>query len=166
MLQRILVSACLMGERVRYDGKVIPYHHIILSRWKKENRILAFCPEVCGGLPVPRSPAEIIAGDGDDVINGNAKVVNIDQKDVTERFMLGAKKVLETIKNEDIKVAVLKERSPSCGSKTVYDGSFSKRLIPGKGITTALLERNGIRIFNENEIERAHTYLLEIMALK
>jgi uncharacterized protein YbbK (DUF523 family) len=133
--------------------------HPKLEQWLGEGRLIAFCPEVEGGLPTPRPPAEIIGGDGVDVMIGEAKVHNINGIDVTELYLLGAQKALQIAQAHDVRLAILKSRSPSCGNAFIYDGQFSNTLKPGKGVTAALLERNGIRVFNEEEIEEADSYL-------
>ena len=154
---RVLVSACLMGERVRYDGKKLHYNSSILKKWKDEGCVVPFCPEVAGNLPVPRPPAEIIKGTGADVIEENTGVFNINGQDVTESFIRGAEKALAVARKMQITIALLKDGSPSCGKTSIYDGSFSKVRRPGNGVTTALLEKNGISVFSENEIKKAAT---------
>jgi len=156
---RVLVSACLMGERVRYDGAKVPCNSAILNRWKDYGLIVPFCPEVAGNLPVPRPPAEIIKGTGTDVLKKNTGVFNINGQDVTENFIKGAGKALEVARKMQITIAVLKDGSPSCGKTSIYDGSFSGSKRPGNGVTTALLEKNGISVFSENEIKKAAAYL-------
>lgn len=154
---RVLVSACLMGERVRYDGKKLHYNSSILKKWKDEGCVVPFCPEVAGNLPVPRPPAEIIKGTGADVIEENTGVFNINGQDVTESFIRGAEKALAVARKMQITIALLKDGSPSCGKTSIYDGSFSKVRRPGNGVTSALLEKNGISVFSENEIKKAAT---------
>jgi uncharacterized protein YbbK (DUF523 family) len=155
----MLVSACLLGEPTRYDASHMRCDHPKLEQWIQEGRIIAFCPEVEGGLTTPRPPAEIIGGDGINVLDGNAKVLTIHGIEVTEPYKLGAQKALRVAEENGVKLAILKANSPSCGKKSIYDGTFSTILKPGKGVTAALLERNGILIFNEEEIEEAAEYL-------
>jgi len=131
---RILVSACLMGERVRYDGAKVPCNSAILNSWKDEGLIVTFCPEVAGNLPVPRPPAEIIKGTGVDVIEKNTGVFNINGQDVTKSFIRGAEKALAVARKMQITVALLKDGSPSCGKTSIYDGSFSKVRRPGTSV--------------------------------
>ena len=159
----ILISACLLGEPTRYDGGHLKCDHPKLGRWLQEGRIVAICPEVEGGLTTPRPPAEIIGGDGANVLDDDAKVLDIDGHDVTEPYKLGAHKTLQVAEENGVKLAILKANSPSCGNKFIYDGTFSIALMPGRGVTAALLERNGIRVFNEEEIEEAaeHLYRFE-----
>ncbi len=164
MKARVLVSACLLGREVRYDGGANEQDSGILIRWRDENRIVSFCPEVAGGLGVPRPPAETVGGDGYDVWNGEARVVTNGGVDVTEAFCRCAEAALEAARNAGARVAVLKARSPSCGSRRVYDGSFSKTLVDGAGVTAALLQSHGIAVFNEETLEAADRALREIDA--
>ena len=158
-MEKILVSSCLVGERVRYNGVALEYDHPILKYWRRHELVVAICPEVAGGLPVPRPSSEIIYGDGHQVLKGHDRIVNINGQDVTKNFIEGAHKTLLIAQFHKIKLAVLKEGSPSCGSNYIYDGSFSKTKKSGKGVTAALLEQNDIRIFNEREIHEAEKYL-------
>ena len=157
---KILVSACLVGERVRYDGVALICKDRILESWQQEDRVLAFCPEVAAGLTVPRSPAEIIGeGDGTAVLQGLSKVINRDGRDVTQRFVIGAKKALEKVISQSIAFAVMKDGSPSCGSSYIYDGSFTGVSQAGKGVAVALFEENGVRVFSEHQMAEANSYL-------
>jgi len=161
---KVLVSACLMGERVRYDGAKVPCSSAILNSWKADGLIVPFCPEVAGNLPVPRPPAEIIKGTGTDILKKNTHVFNINGQDVTESFIKGAREALRLVKEMQVKLAILKDGSPSCGKTSIYDGSFSGSKRPGKGVTTALLEKNNINVFSENEIKKAAAYLKKLMS--
>jgi len=154
-MQKILVSACLLGERVRYDGLVVPVSKMMTDILRSTAVMIPFCPEVASGLPVPRNPAEIFGKDGFDVLDGKATVKNINGEDVTLFYLNGAAKALETAIKNNIKAAILKEKSPSCGNSLIYNGTFTKTLKSGKGVTAALFERNGIYVFNEKEIEKA-----------
>lgn len=149
----VLVSACLLGERVRYDGADAALGSEALSRWEGEGRIVPFCPEVAGGLPVPRAPAELRGGDGCAVLAGEARVCTAAGDDVTEAFLRGARGALAVARREGISLAVLKERSPSCGSRWVYDGSFSGTRVRGEGVTTALLRQSGVTVISDEELE-------------
>jgi uncharacterized protein YbbK (DUF523 family) len=113
-----------------------------------------FCPEVAGGLPIPRPPAEIVGGDGQAVLDRQARVLTIEGEDVTEAFLAGACQALETAQRLDIRQAVFKEDSPSCGCHRSYDGTFSGRRVPGQGVAAALLRRNGITVLSEEELEK------------
>ena len=146
---RVLVSACLLGEKVRYNGNDAAAANAILDRWRAEGRIVCFCPEVAGGLGVPRPPAEIVG----------ARLLTRDGRDVTDAFESGAALALEAARANGVGVAVLKEGSPSCGTHRVNDGTFTGTKIEGKGVTAALLERHGILVFSEEEIERAQEHL-------
>ncbi len=151
----LLVSACLLGISCRYDGGSCP--HGRLQDLAAQGGALPFCPEVGGGgLPTPRPPAEIQGGDGGDVVDGRARVVNIEGKDVTAEFLAGARKALRLAQRWGIQEAVLKARSPSCGAAQIYDGSFSGGLVEGSGVTAALLKREGIIVKSEEEWVISH----------
>jgi len=159
-VDRILVSACLLGRRVRFDGGAKRSDDALLAAWREEGRLVPFCPEVEGGLPVPRPPAEIEGGAGGAaVLDGEARVLTRDGRDVTDAFLAGARAALDAAVASGARVAILKEGSPSCGVLTVYDGAFRGRKVAGEGVTTALLERHGIRVFNEDRIADAARFL-------
>lgn len=145
-----LCSACLLGVRCRYDGKSKP-NEKVLSLLKKE-LLIPVCPEQLGGQSTPRKDAEIKGGDGSGVLDKIAQVIDSDCIDVTHNFTGGAEEVLRIAKLLDIKEAILKQRSPSCGSGQIYDGTFSKKLVEGDGVTAALLKRNGIKVIFEEEL--------------
>ncbi|MCZ6798377.1 MAG: DUF523 domain-containing protein [Gammaproteobacteria bacterium] len=149
---RILVSACLLGEPVRYDGRCKELEYPQLDELLKQDRVIGFCPEVAGGLPVPRDAAEIQTGDGYAVLDKLARVISSNGRDVTDCFLQGAHQALALCRQHAIRVAVLTELSPSCGSSQIYDGSFNRIRIHGVGVTTALLERHGISVFNPSQI--------------
>lgn len=152
---KMLVSACLLGNPVRYDGAARTLGHAGLGRLLDDGRVIAFCPEVAGGLPVPRPPAEIQGGDGDAVIAGGARVETRDGTDVTAYFLSGAQQALDLCLRHGVGAALLTESSPSCGSGQVYDGSFSRSVIDGSGVTAALLRRHGIAVFNQHQVDAA-----------
>lgn len=108
--------------------------------------VVSFCPEVAGGLSTPRRPAELVGGDGHDVLDGTARVVEDTGRDVTAEFVDGARRALAAAQHAGATEALLMPRSPSCGRGEVYDGSFGGELVPGDGVTAALLERNGIAV--------------------
>jgi uncharacterized protein YbbK (DUF523 family) len=162
---KVLVSACLLGERVRYHGGDAACAHPVLSRWLAEGRVVAFCPEVAGGLGVPRPAAELQGGVGEDVLDGAARVATKDGREVTSAFIAGAREALATAVAGGVRIAVLKEGSPSCGSGSVYDGSFSGARRPGRGVSAALLERNGIRVFSDAQLDEADRYLIDASGL-
>jgi uncharacterized protein YbbK (DUF523 family) len=162
-VQRVLVSACLLGQPVRYDGGTVVTEGGILARWQMEGRIVPMCPEMAGGLPVPRLPAEIHGeGGGAAVLRGAARVVEHHGHDVTDAFVQGAQRALEAAREAGVQVAVLTERSPSCGSTFLYDGTFSSQLQPGEGVTAALLRQHGIRVFSQHQLEEA-AHLLDAL---
>ncbi len=140
-MKAILVSACLLGTPCRYDGKSKPVGAV--QALEQQFRIIPICPEVMGGLPTPRTPSEICG----------ACVKMRDGRDVTDNYRRGAEEALRLARENDATVAVLKEKSPSCGRGMVYDGTFSGRLIPGDGICAALLLENGIQVLTERDIE-------------
>lgn len=142
-----LVSACLIGIKCRYDGKS-NLNRKCLKLFKK-GELIPVCPEQLGGLPTPRSPQQIQKGTGEDVLKGKCKVKNKIGKNVTKKFIKGAKETLKIAKALDAKKAILKARSPSCGCGEIYDGTFSGKLIKGNGVTTALLKRNKIKVYTE-----------------
>ncbi|MFI9723413.1 DUF523 domain-containing protein [Streptomyces sp. NPDC052396] len=154
-MERILVSACLLGSRVRYDGGAKPMDDELMARWRAEGRVVAFCPETAGGLPVPRPPAEIVGGDGAAVLDGTARVRTAAGEDLTEQFLRGAGRALEVARESGVRVALLKESSPSCGSLRIHDGGFAGTRVSGHGVTTALLRRAGIQVFDEHRIREA-----------
>ncbi|MEM1986205.1 MAG: DUF523 domain-containing protein [Nitrososphaeria archaeon] len=145
----ILCSACLIGIKCNYKGE----DNLSLKVLKLlENEVLIpVCPEQLGGLPTPRESSEIV-GDGYMVLDGKAKVLTCSGRDVTSNFVRGAEETLKIARIYGIRSAIFKQGSPSCGSGKVYDGTFSKRLVIGDGVTTALLKRNGIKVFSEEEI--------------
>jgi uncharacterized protein YbbK (DUF523 family) len=161
-MQRVLVSACLLGHAVRYNGTDKKSDDDVLARWTAEGRVVAVCPEVAGGLPVPRPPAEIQGGPGGlAVLAGTARVVANTGQDVTAEFVHGAEAALEKAREHGIRVAVLKEGSPSCGSSYSYDGTFSGARVPVPGVTTALLQLHGVRVFSEAQWAEAEVHLRE-----
>lgn len=145
-----LCSACLLGINCRYDGKTKANEKII--ELSKKEILIPVCPEQLGGQSTPRPNAEICGGNGCDVLSGKCKVIEPNKKDVSVSFLKGAEEVLKIAKIYNINEAILKERSPSCGSKQIYDGTFSNKLINGEGVTTALLRKNGINVISEEEV--------------
>lgn len=153
MKMKVLMSSCLLGEPVRYDGKGGTIDSELLSVLQRCCQVIPFCPEVEGGMVVPRPPAEIIGDGGASVLTGSGRVVTNNGDDVTEPFIRGAGKTLAKCLDKEVVAAVLKERSPSCGSRQIYDGSFSGIKTSGQGVTSALLTREGIPLFNEDQLE-------------
>ena len=156
---QILVSSCLLGELVRYDGRPLGYTSAILDRWVQENRIISFCPEVAAGLPTPRKACEIIGAGGVAVCDGTAKVATKDGQDLTAAFVLGAEKALITARKNHVRMALLKDGSPSFGSTRIHDGTFGKVNISGCGVTTACLQRGGISVFSDTRILSADAFI-------
>ena len=139
--EAVIISACLIGVNCKYDGNN-NYNPLIIKLSEKYN-LIPVCPEVIGGLFTPRTSAEIIG----------EKVINKDGIDVTSEFEKGANAALQICKLYNVKKAVLKTKSPSCGYEEIYDGSFSGKVIKGNGKTADLIIKNDIKIYNENEIE-------------
>jgi len=158
-LIRVLVSSCLLGERVRYHGGDALCSSDILDRWQAEDRIVAACPETAAGLAVPRPAAEIAGGDGAAVLRGEAIVGDSAGADLTEALVRGARCVLETALARGVRLAVLKDGSPSCATSYVYDGTFRGQRGLGQGVAAALLAQAGIRVFSERELDQAAAYL-------
>ena len=145
MLDKILISRCFLGENVRYNSKVMKLNHPLLTLWQQPDRFIAICPEVAGGLPVPREAAE-------QQLSKNS-VMTKSGLDVSEQFLFGAKQALALCQRHHIRFALLKESSPSCGSTLIYDGSFSHKKIAGQGVTSQLLTQAGINVFSEHNLE-------------
>lgn len=144
---RVMVSACLAGINCRHNGR-----NKIDGRIQKlveEERAVAVCPEELGGLLIPRKPAEIIGGSGEDVLDGKTEVLDKDGNNVTGSFIKGAREVLKITQEIGAKTAVLKANSPSCGFGRIYDGTFEGVLRQGNGVTTALLLRAGVEVKSE-----------------
>lgn len=158
---KVLVSACLLGQPVRYDGRASG-HPDLLQRWQAEGRVVPLCPEVAGGLPTPRPAAEIPGGQGGQVLDAQAQVLTASGEDVSAAFMAGAQRALELVRRHGIRVAVLKSGSPSCGNRQTYDGTFTGVKVAGEGVTTALLRREGVQVFSELELDEAERALASL----
>ena len=157
-MERIFVSSCLLGERVRYHGGDALIDHPVLRRWHREGRLVPFCPEVTGGLPIPRPAAEIVTTPtGRRLLTGSGH-------DVTAAFERGAQAAIEACLAHRIRVAILKDGSPSCGSRSIYDGTFSGTRVAGSGLTAARLAAAGIVVFSEQEIDEAAAHLAALEA--
>lgn len=144
---KIMVSACLLGDNVKYNGK--NNYNRKLCELLKQHEIFKICPEVMGGLSLLRDPAEIVKN----------KVLTKNGLDVTKEYIKGARIALKIAKDENIKVAILKSNSPSCGNHKIYDGTFTNNLISGEGVTAKLLRENEIFIFNENELDLIREFI-------
>ncbi len=148
----IAVSACLLGSRCRYDGASKP-SDAVLALFGQEHEFVAVCPEIAGGLGVPRAPSEIVADDDAVGDNGTLRVVDAEGIDRTDAFVLGAQKTLDAMRKFECDLAILKDKSPSCGSNFVYDGTFSDTLVPGCGVTTRLLRDAGFTVIDETQVQ-------------
>ncbi len=147
----IIVSACLLGQSVRYKGDSCPQKLLLNPQIIKH--LLPFCPECAGGLPTPRPPAEIQEnGGGSAVLCGKAYVITSQGKNVSTAYCLGAQKCLDLSKKMNVSAAILKQGSPSCGTREIYDGSFSGKKIAGQGVTAALLSKHNIKLFGEDTL--------------
>ncbi|MCK5046392.1 MAG: DUF523 domain-containing protein [Candidatus Heimdallarchaeota archaeon] len=149
----IIVSACLLGINCVFDGS--SNKNIRILELMEKHLLIPVCPEQLGGLSTPRDPQDIIRGSGEDVLLGNAIVVTINGNEVTENFRKGALEVLEVAKLNKVKIAIFKENSPSCGVHFIYNVKQNLKFkTSGKGVTTALLLENGLKIISEKEIEK------------
>ena len=144
---RILVSACLLGVSCRYDGKSKPHPAVLALQG--QHQLIPVCGEIFGGLPTPRTPAERVGG----------RVLTEDGRDVTQEHHRGAEEVLALARRLDCKVALLKERSPSCGTGEIYDGSFTRTLTAGDGVTAEMLRASGIAVSGESRLADLAEYL-------
>lgn len=144
-MEKILISACLFGENVRYDAGHCLIDDSDFRRWQAEGRLVPICPEMAGGLPAPRPPCERDRKSG--------QILDKDGQDFTVAFRTGADLALSLAKQQGIRYALLKERSPSCGVNIIYDGSFSSTKIPGAGVTATLLKENGLSVFSEYDLD-------------
>ncbi|CDE51538.1 MAG: DUF523 domain-containing protein [Sutterella sp.] len=163
MASPIFVSACLLGFPVRWDGKTVSgdYASILTKFVSRGGRIVSLCPECPGGLPTPRPPCEIQAGDGADVLSGRARVISVKRTDQTLAYLQGAREALALCLQNQVKVAVLKSFSPACGNGKIYDGFFRGTKKDGTGVTASLLSQSGIRVFDAE-----HTLEAVALALK
>jgi uncharacterized protein YbbK (DUF523 family) len=151
-MAKILVSACLLGCKVRYNGSDVNVDETCFDQLARYHDVIAFCPEVSAGLPTPRPAAEIQEGSGIDVLQGKATVIGTDGVDVSDFFCRGAEMALQKCKDEGISLAILTESSPSCGRHSIYDGGFSGGKKPGQGVTTALLSQHGNKVYSQYEV--------------
>lgn len=152
MKPKILISACLLGAPVRYDGTGKFVAHPLLHRLQQEGRLLPFCPEVAGGLPVPRRAAELQA---------DGRVLTQDGTDLSAAFLRGAREAVALAGAEGVCCALLKARSPSCGVGQIYDGRFAGNLRSGNGLSAEALQQAGIPLFTEEDLEALRRFLGE-----
>ncbi len=146
----ILISACLAGLNVRYNGTNCLDDSV--QKLVLEKKAVTVCPELMGGFSTPREPAEIVGGNGEDVLDGKATVIERSGRDVTELYLKGAYATLQKALEVGATQVVLKENSPSCGSTAIYNGEFNGTKIVGEGVTTALLRKNNIVVLSEENI--------------
>lgn len=155
----LVISACLLGVACNHEGRGSP--RAVVDELAKDYRLVPVCPEVLGGLPTPRAAAELVGGDGTDVVDGPdsgagaARVINVAGEDVTAAYRRGAEAAVAVARAVGATRAVLKARSPSCGSSAVYDGTFSRRLVPGRGVTAAALAAAGLAVGSEEDAAAA-----------
>lgn len=152
MNTRILVSACLLGQKVRYNATAKAQLMSELQKLYKTGSVVACCPELAAGLPTPRPAAELAGGSGADALAGRIAVIDISGGNVTADYQRAAQLALETAQRNNCTAALLTDGSPTCGSLQVYDGTFKNRRIPGEGVATALLRQNGITVFSETQV--------------
>lgn len=151
-MKKILVSQCLYGgEPVRYDGKSKAETDPRFLKWKEEGRLIPVCPEVFGGLPTPRADAQRV---GD-------KVIARTGKDVTFEYMKGAHEAVRLAKEHDVLCALMKEKSPSCGSNRIYDGTFEGNMIDGQGTAVELLRKENVIVYSEEQLDEVEKLILE-----
>ena len=152
-MDKILVSACLLGSPVRYNGSDRLVKDSLITLWREQGRIVPLCPEVAAGLPTPRPPAEIEPGlSSDDVLAGKARIFDDTGEDVTRPFRQGAEIALEMAQSQGCRFALLTDGSPSCGSSFIYSGHFDGVARTGSGVVAALLSANGITVFSDNQV--------------
>jgi len=144
-MEKILISSCFLGANVRYNAKIKPLSHPLITLWQKQQRLVSICPETSGGLSTPRPAAEI---------QKKGLIITATGTNVSQAFQRGAQQALQLCLQHKIKFALLKESSPSCGSSVIYDGSFTNKKVAGQGLTTQLLRKYNIKIFSENTIEQ------------
>lgn len=162
-MERILVSACLLGHPVRWDGRGARFEDGRVARWHEEGRLVALCPEQAGGLGTPRPPAEIEAGVAAvDVIVGRGRVHGPAGEDLTAAFLRGAEEAVALAQARDCRLALLMDGSSSSGSRAVHDGRFAGVRIAGEGMTAALLRRAGIEVFAPARIDDLARRLAEL----
>ncbi len=161
-MKKFLLSSCLAGENVRYDGGNNRIENEAFRKLVDEGRAVLVCSEVDAGLSAPRRPCEINGeGGGKAVLEGRACVYGDDGQNLTEPFVKGAYMTLDKAREHGCTAAMLKHRSPSCGSTLIYDGSFSGVKISGRGVTAELLVSEGIRLFSEETLEEFLQYMKE-----
>lgn len=152
-MRKILISACLLGEPCRYDGSSKRVSDPRISEWEREQRLIPVCPEILGGLPVPRTPCERSSACWD--------VKSASGEDFTRQFYKGGAATLALARQHNVICCILKEASPSCGSNLIYDGTFSGKKIKGMGVATEYLIEAGFLVFSENELDKAQKLVID-----
>ena len=151
-MRKILVSACLFGGApVRYDGKSKEETSELFIQWKQEGRLIPVCPEVFGGLPVHRSDAQ----------RQGSRIIARNGRDVTAEYLKGAEEAVRLADDENVICAIMKEKSPSCGSSRIYDGTFTGTLIEGEGLAVQLLRKAGVKVFSEEQLNEVKQLINE-----
>ena len=161
MINKILVSACLMGLKVRYNGKEKAQMTHQLARWQQEQRLVIHCPELAAGLPVPRPPAEIMSAEGKDVMRGQARIIENTGTDVTGHYQLAAWLALRAAQEAGCTAALLTDGSPTCGTQFIDNGSFSNQRKSGMGVAASLLSEHGIAVFSETQFAELVNWIEE-----
>lgn len=159
---KILLSACLAGHPVRYNGTDKSCTANLLQQWRDEGRLVTHCPELAAGLETPRLSAEMVSGQGIEVLSGQAQVVESDGRDVTQPYVLAAWLALKAAQSHGCRFAILTDGSPTCGSQNVYDGAFSGVKVPGEGVAAALLRQHGVEVFSEFQLAALKRRLDEV----
>ncbi|MBQ9748856.1 MAG: DUF523 domain-containing protein [Clostridia bacterium] len=144
-MENVLISACLLGVACRYDGRSKPLDERVLAELRAHCHLIPICPEIMGGLPTPRIASEV---------GHDRRVVRRDGADVTAEYQRGAEEALRLARFFECRLAILKARSPACGSGEIYDGTFTGTRIAADGIAAALLKKNGVRVLTEEDILR------------
>ena len=160
--EKILLSACLAGHHVRYNGSHKSCHSALLQCWRNEGRLVTHCPELAAGLETPRLSAEMVNGQGVDVLNGRAQMIESDGRDVSQPYILAAWLALKTAQQHGCRFAVMTDGSPTCGSQLIYDGSFSGTKVPGEGVAVSLLREHGVEVFSEYQLDALKRRLDEV----
>lgn len=148
-MRKILVSSCLYGDCVRYDAVLTECTDPRFLKWKEQGRFIKICPEVFGGLSVPRPDSQRVAD----------RVMTRTGEDVTEAYETGAAETVRLVRENNVIFAIMKQRSPSCGSRIIYDGSFTGVKIPGEGVAVQRLREAGFQVFGEDELDQAERFL-------
>ena len=150
-MKKILVSACLYGDKCRYDEGDVSFDDPTFLKWKAEGRLVKICPEVYGGLKTPRPDSQI----------RGERVLARTGQDVTEEYKKGAKEAVRLAEENQVVCCIMKQRSPSCGSKIIYDGTFTGSKIKGEGIAVRKLRKEGFKVFGEEDIEEVKSFIDE-----